>query len=130
MARIGRPIFRRNETYVAVKPIRLTSTDTIKKGAVVDLPIHRLRSLYMRRRIGPKGHPWTKAMIKADFFPKLSVPEPTEPELKADQLPEAGTDPVKNDKKKWGFEGIEETFKTKKAAVAWLEAQHAALAAE
>lgn len=129
MARIGRPIFRRNETYVAVKPIRLTSTETIKKGAVVDLPIHRLRSLYMRRRIGPKGHPWTKAMIKADFFPKLTVPETTEEEIPADLLPEAGTAPVK-DGKAWGFEGIEETWKTKKAAVAWLEAQHAALAAE
>ncbi len=197
MARIGRPIFRRHETYVAVKPIKLTANDTIKKGEVVDLPIHRLRSLYQRRRIGPKGHPWTKAMLKADFFPKLTVkaeagsapfvdrfpvrigeieditveaftewvgqamgamdidrevgdlcetamhaildhmiankpPQsldwPALLEMEDDSapadIPEAGTEPTKTGKK-WGFEGVEETWKTKKAATEWLAAQHA-----
>lgn len=68
MARVARPIFRRKVKYVAVRPIRVTSDKTIEPGEPVELRTHHLRSLFLRRRIGPAGHPWTEAMLKTRGF--------------------------------------------------------------
>ena len=93
MAKVGRPIFRRGLEYVAVRPIKMTSKHTVKPGEPVNLPIHRLRSFYQRRRIGPKGHPWTEQSLKNNGFPlayvtdKVAPVEPDKPPKFEDQLP-------------------------------------------
>ena len=87
--RVGRPIFRRKETQVAVRPIRLSREETVEAGTVMNDLVrpHHLRSLYNRRRIGPEGHPWTEAMLANDGFYKPEAhsgkedPEPEEPML-------------------------------------------------
>lgn len=71
MARVGRPIFKRHEIYVALRRIRLSTDDYLEPGDVVDLPTYRLKHLYNRRRIGPRGHPWTEqALAVGDGYPK------------------------------------------------------------
>lgn len=100
MARIPRPLFRRWERgtgkpmiYVAVKPIMTGSKATIEPGEEVNLRPHQLRSLYQRRRIGPKGHPWTEQALKSKGFPhpfitdNVEPAEPDEPPKFEDQLP-------------------------------------------
>lgn len=64
-----RPPFRRGVPYIAIRPIRLTSKVVLEPGEKVDLPSHRLRSLFQRRRVGPAGHPWTEAMLGTEGFP-------------------------------------------------------------
>lgn len=93
MAKSGRPIFKRGLEYVAVRPIKMTSKHTVKPGEPVVLPTYRLRSLYQRRRIGPKGHPWTEQALASEGFPlpfitdAVDPGEPDEPPKFEDQLP-------------------------------------------
>lgn len=90
MAKVGRPIFRRGLEYVAVRPIKLTKTHTVEPGQPVTLPTYRLRSLYQRRRIGPKGHPWTEQSLKNNGFPLGYVTDMVDSDLPTkfeDQLP-------------------------------------------
>lgn len=64
--RPARPKFRRHETQVVVRPIRLSSTERIEPGVRLDstkFRRHHLRALHRRRRIGPMGHPWTEFML-------------------------------------------------------------------
>ena len=84
--RIARPVFRRKETYVAIRPIRKSDGEIMKPGETLKgLKIHVLKYLYQRRRIGIKGHPWTELMLEdPKGFPKLMPknepkPEPEEP---------------------------------------------------
>ena len=99
MARIARPIFRRLDKngepmiYIAVRPIRLGAKVHIKPGEEVRVKMHQLRSLYQRRRIGPKGHPWTEQSLKHQGFPlpfitdALATAESDVPPKFEDQLP-------------------------------------------
>ena len=96
MARIARPIFRRLDkngepmVYIAVRPIRLGAKVHIKPGEEVRVKMHQLRSLYQRRRIGPKGHPWTEQSLKHSGFPLPFITDtlkPDEPPKFEDQLP-------------------------------------------
>lgn len=99
MARIARPIFRRLDkngermVYIAVRPIRLGAKVHIKPGEEVRVKLHQLRSLYQRRRIGPKGHPWTEQSLKHKGFPlpfitdTVDPAEPDQPPKFEDQLP-------------------------------------------
>ena len=60
------PMFRRSYEWVAVRTIRLSSTQTIEPGE--DIPeetrLLLLITWHKRRQIGPKGHPWTEWMIE------------------------------------------------------------------
>ena len=112
MARVGRPIFRRHVEYVAVRPIRLNSTETIQPGEPVKLRAHQMRSLYLRRRIGPKDHPWTEQALKnPKGMPKpFTSPEPV-PSSDAGAAPEIVKDGL-------GWIAGGERFKTKTEALA------------
>ena len=125
--RVGRPIFRRNVDYVAVRPIKLNGTTTLEPGTPVtreQFRLHHLKSLYLRRRIGPKDHPWTIEMLANQGFhrPEFHKPGPkTEPDPSPVELPE----PVK-DGNKWRHPDVSEpSFRTKKEAAAWIEENHA-----
>lgn len=99
MARIARPIFRRLDkngdpmVYIAVRPIRLGARVHIKPGEEVRVKMHQLRSLYQRRRIGPKGHPWTEQSLRHSGFPlpfitdTVTTVQSDEPPKFEDQLP-------------------------------------------
>lgn len=91
MARVGRPVFKRGLEYVAVRPIKMTSKHTVQPGEPVMLPTYRLRSLYQRRRIGPKGHPWTEQALASQGFPMPFVsdnaPPPENTETFEDEFP-------------------------------------------
>lgn len=78
--RVSRPPFRRGLVYVAVRRLRLSSATVLEPGEMVDLPNHRLRRLLKRRRIGPKGHPWTEHWLaRPDGFPTNSSTIPDAP---------------------------------------------------
>lgn len=82
--RVGRPIFKRGVDYVAVRPLSLGVGHQLNPGDKVDLPVHRLRALYTRRRIGPAGHPWTdQAIATQGGYPLL--------------MPQVSSDPVPDD---------------------------------
>lgn len=57
-------IFRKNKSYVAVRPIRM-GKKVIQPGDSVDhLRLFHLRDLHRRRRIGAEGEEWTRAMLQ------------------------------------------------------------------
>lgn len=76
MPRIARPIFRRHADYVAIRDIRTHSKSVIKAGEDVKLRPHQMRTLYQRRRIGLKGHPWTEQALTRQGFPRPFVTPP------------------------------------------------------
>lgn len=140
MARIGRPIYKRHFEYVAVRPIRLNNNTVIEPGKDVKLRPHQMRSLYLRRRIGPKGHPWTEHALKTKGFPS-EAPKAGAIVADASEKPEAVNDGLKwlgedgqryktkgeaakagteatNDKLTWAVG--EARFQTKKEAVAFI----------
>ena len=115
MRLVARPVFRRGLEYVAVRPIKLTSTVVVNPGERVELPSYRLRSLFQRRRIGPEGHPWTEAALGSTGFPSPWV----------DQVPEEKkkSEPVKSGSN-WTWPGLtEKKFPSRKKAMEWFDAQ-------
>lgn len=126
MARSARPLFRRfnRETgepqiYIAVRSISTGTDSSIQPGEDVNLRPHQLRSLYQRRRIGPKGHPWTEQALASKGFPLGFVSDGKKPDDKI-QLPE----PIK-DNRPWAVVGTDERFRTKKEAEVWAEKEYA-----
>ena len=91
MPKVGRPIFRRGLKYVAIRRIKMSAIHIVEPGELVKLPTHRLRSLYMRRRIGPEGHPWTEQALASKGFPLPFVsdnpPPADKPETFEDGFP-------------------------------------------
>lgn len=65
--RPAKPRFNINDTYVAVRPIRISATKRIEPGEEVNslLSRHGLRRRAKIRAVGPKGHPWTVYMLAA-----------------------------------------------------------------
>lgn len=62
-----RPFFRRGIIYVVVRPLRIGSALVLTPGTEIkpgDFKTFQLRNWYRRRRIGPKDHPWTQAMLQ------------------------------------------------------------------
>ena len=58
------PLYRRGIPYVFVCHHRLSRANVATPGQSCEgLREFHLRSLHRRRRIGPKGHPWTDEMI-------------------------------------------------------------------
>lgn len=58
--------FRRDATFIAVRPIRLRRTAIIDVGERIPngyLRLYHLRQLYRRLRIGQEGDPWTEGQI-------------------------------------------------------------------
>lgn len=92
MARIARPTFKRHLEYVAIKRIRLRADEYIEPGEDVKLRQHHLRSLYSRRRIGPKGHPWTEHVLKVRGFPALNISPAAVAAVDAEPVPAAFED--------------------------------------
>ena len=110
-------IFKRNLTYVVVKRIRLGNDQWIEPGEIVDRTthrLHRLQSWHRRRMIGEEGRPWTEAMLK------LTDQSYAKPEL-GHGVEEELSEPVKIRAGKWSIEGVDQFFKTKKAALEYLE---------
>lgn len=63
---VGRPLFKRTQNWVAVKPVRHKGR-LIKPGEPItreDFKLHHLRSLYQRLRIGVVDTPWTELALK------------------------------------------------------------------
>ena len=113
MPRVAQPIFRRGLTYVAVRPIRMTRGTTVEPGTVIDLPNYRLRSLHLRRKIGPKGHPWTEYAIKAAKASAKTVKPTVSAEAAA-----AVTEAVEKDPRPFVIVDTDLRFATKKEAQA------------
>lgn len=141
--RIGRPIFRRSDVQVAVRPIRLSRVETVEPGTVMNDLVrpHHLRGLYQRRRIGPQGHPWTIAMLEHDGFYKPEAHrnkpalEPQEPNPEHEAQIEAAKEalqkwvemePTETDEG-WTVEGADEPFESEEDAQAFIAQQHAAV---
>lgn len=102
--KISRPLFKRSMEFVAVRRIRVGTDSYIEPGTELskkDFRLFHLRSLYNRRRIGPKDHRWTENVLKTKGFVGATVRE--------SELP----DPVK-DGNKWLVPNTEESFRTKK----------------
>jgi hypothetical protein len=64
-----RPLFQRAADYVVVRPfsIGVDQAGDMQPGKAIPagtFPAHRLRGWHRRRRIGPKGHPWTEWMLR------------------------------------------------------------------
>ena len=62
---VPRPIFKRHNEHVAVVNFRMGDQD-IKAGEPFNRDKYRthiIRYMFVRRRIGPVGHPWTEAML-------------------------------------------------------------------
>lgn len=60
-----RPIFKRHNDHVAVVDFRMGDQD-IKAGEPFNRDKYRthiIRYMFVRRRIGPVGHPWTEEML-------------------------------------------------------------------
>lgn len=129
MARALRPLFRRHLEYVAVRPISVMGR-LIQPGEPVGrdqgVRLHVMRSLHQRRRIGPKGHPWTEqAIASRTGYPKPFVSDRSEPE----PAPEPEPVFVKSGRQ-WTIKGVaDQTFRTKTAAQEWWDAQASAEAA-
>lgn len=86
--RAPRPIFKRHYEYVAVRPIKRSRDHIIQPGESVDgLRQHHLRDLFRRRRIGPKGHPWTEAMLATDGFYRPEISGGKEAEVASENNP-------------------------------------------
>ena len=62
MPRFSRPIYRRNQAQVAVRPFS-SGGDKYEPGDKVNRTPHIMQHLYKRRKIGPVGHPWTLEAI-------------------------------------------------------------------
>ena len=63
-----RPIFRRGDTFVVAKPIRLTTAKILQPGTVLskdDFGVHRLMYWYRIGRIAKKDCDWANAKIEA-----------------------------------------------------------------
>lgn len=130
MPRVARPLFRRTDretgeplVYIAVKPIMTGSKSTIQPGEEVNLRPHQLRSLYQRRRIGPKGHAWTEQALSTKGFP---LPFTSDNKPNSEKTPDAQADqvmiePVK-DQRPWSVPGADERFEKKADAKAFIEA--------
>lgn len=79
-----RPIFRRFDTFVVVRPLRLSSKVILKPGKKIsykDYPTYRLRNWYQRGRLAKAGCAWAEAILKGRFPGSVQKEEkPKEPE--------------------------------------------------
>lgn len=63
---IRREMFKKGLEFVAVRPIRLTSTEFIQPGQLIDknkFKTFQIQRWYNLRRIGVKGSSWASAML-------------------------------------------------------------------
>ena len=124
-----RPIFKRRDTFIAIRPIDLGGGKIIKTGEEIT-GIRRLilRRWLRRRLIGPKDNPWTDAQIsrvKSGKKTKNVVPdtEIKEVEETPKTVEKPTFEPIKIGSR-WGFEEFpKERFTSKKKAVEWLDEQ-------
>ena len=83
MLRFNKPIFRRHckedrekvQEYVALKDFTYHNV-LIKAGEVVDAPIYVLKSMFINRKVGPKGHGWTNMVIQLGTYRETFRTEP------------------------------------------------------
>ena len=128
MARVSRPLFKRNVDYVAVRRIRTGPDSYIEPGEPVTGKTHKMRWWYQRRRIGPAGHPWTEQALESEGLPKAFFVEktPVDTQTNTDTEPKTELEilqeltPVKIEKD-WTVEGYEDRFKTKKEARGFID---------
>ena len=97
---IRQGFFRPGLDFVAVKRIKLTSTEFIEPGTAIDkskIRLFHLRSLFQRRMVGIKGSEWVKRSLEAYRAKSVVKPEiatKTVPEKKVAKKPVKRT--VKN----------------------------------
>lgn len=90
---IRQGFFRPGLDFVAVKRIKLTSTEFIEPGKAIDkskIRLFHLRSLFQRRMIGIKGTEWVKYSLeayKAKSVVKPEIATKTTPEKKVARKP-------------------------------------------
>lgn len=75
-----RPLFRRDHTYIALKPFSNGDVD-FKVGDVVERPAFMTRFLLRRNKVGPKGHPWSEQRLKKLGY---ELPKPAKKKKKDD----------------------------------------------
>ena len=120
-----REFFRRGDTFVAVRYIRLTSKERLEPGTVIEpgqFRLYQLRNWWQRRQIGVEGSKWVTEQLK-----RHGIGADPKPLVSSDV---AELEPYKRDAK-WVIPGFEEalSFKTKKAAAQWLGEEAARRAA-
>ena len=77
-----RPIFRKSDTFVVCRRIRLSSTSFIEVGTEVSLETHklwRLKGWYRRGRIAKAGCEWANAVIGGRY--PGSAPNKSKPRI-------------------------------------------------
>ena len=70
----ARPIFKRHLDFVAVQRFHFCDLE-VNPGDAIDKTVfrsHHIRSLFMRRKIGPVGHAWTEAMLAGVKRPEFA----------------------------------------------------------
>ena len=114
--RYARPLFKPKDSFVAVRRFNLAPKIVVEPGqdmADFNLRQFHLRSLYKRKFIGVKDHPWTVArrLLPSSVKPELSINRSLEPV------------PVREGDK-WTILGIptDKRFTTRERAVKWYEA--------
>lgn len=100
---IRREMFRKSLEFVAVRPIRLTSTEFIQPGQLIDknkFKVFQIQRWYNLRRIGVKGSDWVSAMLsdgrstaKPEVTGKIMV-EQDESKVKRGRKPKTEESPV------------------------------------
>jgi len=118
-ARVRRVMFRPRvqESYVVVRPLRLTSTIVLQPGTEIrtsEVRRHQLKRWYERRHIGAKGDPWVDVMLdlweakggivvvpdEAPMAPAAeiqTVVETVVPQVVADEVPQVESTPEDGD---------------------------------
>ena len=99
MARYFQGIFRRHDTYVVVRPIKVGADKTLAPGSEIsrkDFRVHRLQHWHRRRMIGAKGSPWVDEMLKLagtnNPRPEITMRPSRIAEKQAQETEQTGTD--------------------------------------
>lgn len=122
-----REFFRRGDTFVVVRYIRLTIRERLEPGTVIEpgqYRLYQLKNWWHRRQIGVQGSEWVTEQLKRHG---IGVEEP---KTVQDSTAIAELEPYKRGTT-WVIPGFEDalSFKTKKAAQQWLGEEAARRAA-
>ena len=139
MPRVARPLFRRDMDLVVVRPTKISGKVREPGFELEGVRLHIRQHLYQRRRVGPKGHPWTDMLLLGEFdgkFPPVNFEAPASAEelaatVEAHKQAEVTraketlvfwqeVDPAEHEGK-WTVEGTEQVFETEDDAHVFIE---------
>lgn len=113
--RPGRPTFNKSLTYVAVRPIRVSTNSRLEPGDKIEgrLPKFAWRRRAKLRQIGPEGHPWTEYMLAQLSAPVDATEEAVKKPAKKTRKPKKPKkveEPVETTETKEGEQTEDESF--------------------